>query len=175
MEQSFAVRRVTAADGPLIRAIRLRALRTDPKSFGSTYEREAEYDDARWVDWAAGDAAGDEGATFLAFEGDVPVGIVVGARREDERDVFDVFAMWVAPEARRRHVGRSLLDTVEQWMVGAGGRVSALSVTTAAPAARRLYERAGYEPTGWSGESRHTPGLVEVGYRKTLRSRSGRL
>ena len=171
MQRLTTVRRVTAANGPLVRAVRLRALASDPLSFGSTYEREAAYTDAKWDEWAAGDAAGDDAATFLAFDGEAPIGIVVGARRDDEQDVFNVFAMWVAPEARRRGVARLMLETVERWIASAGARQAALSVTTAAPAARRLYESAGYEPTGSSAESRHTPGVVEFGYRKTLGER----
>jgi ribosomal protein S18 acetylase RimI-like enzyme len=163
------IRRVTAADGPLLRGIRLRALRTDPASFGSTYEREQAYTDARWNEWAAEDAVGDDDATFLALEGRDAVGIVVGARREEQRDVFDVFAMWVAPEARRRGIARALLAAVESWMISAGGRTATLSVTTAAEPARMLYESAGYEPAGWSQESRHTRGLTEVGLRKPLK------
>ena len=162
------IRRVTATDGALIREIRLRALRTDPASFGGTYEREQAYTDSQWNEWASEDASGDDAATFLALEGSEAVGIVVGARREKEPDVFDVFAMWVAPEARRRGIARRLLETVESWMISAGGRTSTLSVTTAAEAARTLYESAGYEPAGWTRESRHTAGLIEIGLRKSL-------
>lgn len=162
------IRRVTAADGSLIREIRLRALRTDPASFGSTLETEQAYTDAHWNEWATEDALGNVAATFLALEGGNAVGMVVGARREKEPDVFDVFAMWVSPEARGRGIARRLLETVESWMISAGGRTSTLSVTTAAKAARALYESAGYQPAGGSRESRHTPGLIEVGLRKQL-------
>jgi ribosomal protein S18 acetylase RimI-like enzyme len=162
------IRRIASGDAALLREVRLRALRADPASFGSTYEREAAYNDERWEAWARAGAGGGDETTLLALDGAVPVGIVVGARREDDPRVFDVFAMWVAPEVRRSGVARELLARVEAWMVSAGGRESRLSVTTEAQAARRLYERAGYEEAGWTQESRHTAGLVEVGMRKRL-------
>ena len=42
---SAIVSRVEPADGNLIRLVRLRALATDPASFGSTFEHETAYPD----------------------------------------------------------------------------------------------------------------------------------
>lgn len=162
------VRRVRPDDGALIRRVRLNALGTDPASFGSTYEREAAYPDEKWAEWAAGDATGDEMATLLAICDDEPVGIVAASRDNFDREIFGVFAMWVAPERRGEAIGRRLLAGIEGWIVSAGGTTVHLSVTDAAAAARRLYESAGYEPDGRSTESRHTPGLIEIGLRKQL-------
>jgi hypothetical protein len=65
-------------------------------------------------------------------------------------------------------VGRLLLREIEAWICSCGGSAAQLSVTTAAPAARRLYESAGYEPDGGKAESGHTPGLIEVSLKKEL-------
>ena len=162
------VRRVRAADAPVLRSVRLRALATDPASFGSTHEREAGFPVELWEKRAAEGASGGESSTLLALRGDEPVGIVTGMRDTTERDVFHVFSMWVAPEARRQGIGQALLEEIEQWMRASGGRVARLSVTDAAPGARRLYERAGYERDGQVHESSHTAGLLEVGLSKRL-------
>src|SRR5262245_61836976 len=61
-----AVRRVTPRDWLVLRDLRLRALRSDPLSFGSTYEREAAFSDGDWKQWAAEGALGDEMATLIA-------------------------------------------------------------------------------------------------------------
>jgi ribosomal protein S18 acetylase RimI-like enzyme len=164
------VRRVGPQDGQLLRAVRLRALETDPASFGSTHEREAAFERADWDEWADEDAAGDSGATLVALRGLVPIGLVTGARDDDEAKLFHVYAMWVAPEARRDGVGRRLLAEIEMWMTSNGAAVSQLSVTSEADAARRLYESAGYEPDGEVEESPHTPGLLHVSLRKPLAS-----
>lgn len=146
--------------------MRLRALETDPTSFGSTYEREAAFDATRWDEWASGDAEGDSGATLIALDDSGPVGMVMGAR--DDEGLFHVFGMWVAPEARGRGVGRRLLAAIEEWMSAAGGTTVQLSVTSEAAAAQRLYESAGYVPDGTVEESRHTPGLLHVSLRRRL-------
>ena len=153
----------------LLRDVRLRALATDPASFGSTHEREAAYPDERWQEWCAGDAGGDEMTTLLALRGDTAVGLVASCRDEDEPQVYDVFSMWVAPEARGTGIGRRLLRKVETWIRDGGGTVVRLFVTNEAHPAQRLYESAGYEPDGTERESRHTGGLTEIGLRKRIR------
>jgi GNAT superfamily N-acetyltransferase len=94
---------------------------------------------------------------------------MVAAYRDDEdRRLFHVVAMWVAPEARRAGSGRLLLREIEGWIRSCGGTAVQLFVTHAASAARQLYANAGYEPDGVKVESRHTPGLVEVSLTKSL-------
>jgi ribosomal protein S18 acetylase RimI-like enzyme len=93
--------------------------------------------------------------------------MVMGVR-DGESETFDVFAMWVAPEARGEGIGRRLLDELEAWIRSVGGRTARLSVTDEAEAAAALYRSAGYEPDGRRDESRHTVGLVEIGLSKRL-------
>lgn len=168
MNGAASVKRVGRSDWPVIRELRLRALRGDPSSFGSTYETEAAYSEQEWREWASGDAVGDEYATFIARQGQEPVGMVAAYRDEEDRRLFHVFAMWVAPEARRGGIGRLLLREIEAWIQSCGGAAVQLSVTKAASAARQLYASAGYQPHGVEFESRHTPGLVEVSLTKSL-------
>ena len=162
------IRRVRTDDGPLLRRVRLRALATDPASFGSTLAREETFGDEVWNERATAAAAGGDWATLLALRGEEPVGLVTGARDETDPRTFHVFSMWVAPEARGEGLGRRLLDRLEEWMRASGGTVARLSVTDQAESARRLYERAGYEPDGETTASTHTPGLIEISFRKTL-------
>lgn len=151
-----------------MRDVRLRALRSDPASFGSTYERELAFEPGRWDEWAAEGSEGELYSTLLALAGDEAVGIVTGARDDDDPVLFHVYSMWVAPEARRTGLGRRLLAELEAWMRASGGETSQLSVTTEAAAAQRLYESAGYEPDGEVEESRHMPELVHISLRKCL-------
>jgi ribosomal protein S18 acetylase RimI-like enzyme len=162
------IRRVAAGDAALLRDIRLRALRSDPASFGSTYERELAFDPDRWVEWAYEDSRGDTYTTLLALDDEEALGIVTAARDQDDPTLYHVYAMWVAPEARRRGLGRRLLEELETWVRASGGQTSQLSVTSSAAAAKRLYESAGYVPDGQIEESRHTPGLLHVSLRKQL-------
>ena len=162
------IRRVSPSDGVILRRVRLRALLSDPASFGSTYQREAAFPDQTWAERAALGSAGDDAATLLALRDDDPVGIVTGVRDEAQSHLFHVFGMWVAPDARREGVGRTLLNEIEAWIASCGGAGVQLSVTNEAAAASRLYESAGYQPDGNSAESSHTSGLVEVSLLKQL-------
>jgi ribosomal protein S18 acetylase RimI-like enzyme len=166
--REIVITRVSRSEWRLLRELRLLALQTDPLSFGSSYDREAAFSDERWKEWATEDSVGDEMATFIAKRDEQPVGIVAAYRDETDELLFHVIAMWVAPQLRREGIGRNLLSHVEEWIRSCGGRVVQLNVTTAASAARRLYEKAGFKPDGESRGSAHTKGLVEVSLRKNL-------
>jgi GNAT superfamily N-acetyltransferase len=160
------IRRIRANDAPLARDLRLRALKSDPLSFGSTFEKEVVRDDAFWTANAQRHAESDDCAIFRALAGDAAVGLVRGARDEERDGIYLVHSMWVAPEARGSGVARALLATVEAWMMERGGRVAELMVTDEAPRARRLYERAGYAADGHTERSVH--GVLEHRMRKRI-------
>ena len=169
MTGDVTVRRVRRDDVPLARAVRLRALETDPESFGSTHAREAAFADEVWEERVSRGAAGDDASTLLALGGrEEPVGLVSAFRDEADASVFEVVGMWVAPEARGQGLGRRLLDEIESWITSCGGSEVRLSVTNRSTAARRLYESAGYELDGRAEPSTHTAGLMEIGMRKPL-------
>jgi GNAT superfamily N-acetyltransferase len=165
----LVVRRVLPSDVRRARELRLRALQSDPTSFGSTYAREAAFDDEVWEGRVERGARGDDAATLLAFRDDDAVGLVSAFRDEEAANVFEVVGMWVAPEARGRGVGRRLLEEIETWIASCGGIEVRLAVTNVATAARGLYESVGYVPDGRADKSPHTPGLVELGMRRPLR------
>jgi ribosomal protein S18 acetylase RimI-like enzyme len=162
------VRRVVAADAERIRAVRLASLRSDPLSFGSTFAEEAAYSDTQWLDWATGDAEGDDMATILALDGDDPVGIVAAYRDDDDPSLYHVIAMWVDPARRGQGLGRQLLAAIEEWVAGAGGARIQLDVADSATEAVSLYESSGYVPDGHRRASPHTPGITHVSLRKAL-------
>ena len=123
-----------------VRPLRLRALREDPDAFGSTLEREQSRPAADWGFWIAG--------TLIAFDGDDPVGM---ANLKLDAEPAEIFGVWVAPEARGKGVGRALVTAL---LERAGDRTIKICVADTAPAARRLYERLGFEPTGETGTLR---------------------
>jgi GNAT superfamily N-acetyltransferase len=163
------VRRIDPRDVRVARELRLRALKTDPSSFGSTYEREAAFGNEIWEERVGRGARSADAATLLAFRDAEAVGVVSAFRDVEAANVFDIVGMWVAPEARGKGIGRRLLEEIEGWIVSGGATEIRLAVTNEAAAARGLYASAGYEPDGRAEESRHTPGLLEIGMRKRLR------
>jgi GNAT superfamily N-acetyltransferase len=137
------VRRVRVEEWEALRDIRLRALADAPDAFATTLELASTRPERWWLDWAARSAECADQAMFLAWEGaGAPIGIG-GAFAENDRWI--VVAMWSAPEARGRGVGRALLEAAVSF---ASPHEAFLSVTEGNDAARRLYERGGFANTG---------------------------
>jgi GNAT superfamily N-acetyltransferase len=159
------VRRICSEDAQILRALRLRALESDPLSFGSNFARESQFTESIWIDRANQGATSDSMATFLACEGSQLLGLAV--TRRDREDRFGVYSVWVAPEARKKRVGLQLLTTLEAWARDHGARILHLVVMESALAARQLYQRAGFVFDGSIEASPH-PGVVEHGMIKSL-------
>ena len=166
------IRRIRSDDFALARALRLRALSSDPLSFGSSYAAEVTRDETFWRESAQRHAESDHCAIFIAFRGEDPVGMVRGGKDESREGMFFIHAMWVAPEMRRTGVARELMATIERWIAAHGGATCELMVTDAAPAARRLYEACGYTPDGYTEPSPHA-GIQEHRMVKVLPQRDG--
>lgn len=79
-----------------LKAIRLRALRESPDAFGSTEDVEKSMREQNWRERLVSD----QEATFIVSVDRRDVGLVVGAPYQGT-DAAGLFAMWVAPEARR--------------------------------------------------------------------------
>lgn len=143
------VERLGEDDWATFREIRLRSLLESPEAFGSTYGEESSQTERAWRDWAAGRWRGGAAVVFAGRLGDgTVVGTATGAGYDAERGVAHVYAMWVAPDARGRGVGRSLLDAVTEWARDRGCDRLVLSVTETNEIARRFYEACGFDDTG---------------------------
>jgi GNAT superfamily N-acetyltransferase len=163
------VRRIRADDALVMRDIRLRALATDRLAFGSTYEREVLRPDEHWIEAAQRSATSGDAATFLALDGGgEAVGLAFTKRDQERADLFGVYSVWVAPAWRGRGIGIQLLAALEAWVIDRGGTLLQLQFSDAAPAARRLYQRAGFVIDGRVAPSPH-PGITEHGMTKILR------
>jgi ribosomal protein S18 acetylase RimI-like enzyme len=163
------IRRIRPEDALAVRNLRLRALATDPLSFGSTYEREVSRPDDTWISLATERASSTDRATFLALDNDALLGLVVTGRDEENPQVFGVYSVWVAPAARNRGIGSNLMATSEAWAIEQGAKILKLLVSDSAMPARRLYERAGFVFDGRTEPSPHC-GVVELGMTKALSS-----
>jgi ribosomal protein S18 acetylase RimI-like enzyme len=162
-----SVRRIEPGDGALLREVRLRALQHDPRSFASTYDREAAYTAEDWDGWARRHAAGGEEATFLAFDDEGAIaGLAGGFRSAEGSGTYTLFSMWVAPEHRRGGHGRRLVDTVAEWARDAGGQELNLLVTDLRAVA--LYERAGFVDDGRRQPLPSDPNVMETGMTRRL-------
>ena len=139
------IRRVRPDEWAALRDLRLKALESDPDAFGNTLESALADDDTTW----RLRADRPDGVAFVAVADDGRlVGMANGGPAHGQPVAAGLYGMWVAPEARGRGVGRSLLEAVEGWARETGHGLITLGVTTTNGAALRLYAAAGYIDTG---------------------------
>jgi dihydropteroate synthase len=132
------------------RALRLRALADSPDAFGETLDGARARDEAAWASSTATDPAR---VVLIAEDAGGWIGTAVARVTPDDRCAH-LYAMWVAPEARRRGVGRALVDAAMRWSRFAGAGTMALKVTDRAPAAAAMYRALGFAPvTGGATEA----------------------
>lgn len=145
----WQIRRLRGADAAAWRALRLRGLQECPQAFSSTPEEEA----AEPLDALAArldsDTPGD--VTFGAWRGNTLAGIASlacepGRKLAHKRLLWGVY---VAPEHRRRGLGRALLDAaMSHAFAQPGVRQLNLSVHADNHAAIALYRQAGFDAFG---------------------------
>jgi GNAT superfamily N-acetyltransferase len=157
---------MTAEDWEKSLELRLRALADAPDSFRQTLEEERLRTE-EWAEMARRTAEHPDVESWLAEVDGTEVGIAFSKVREDGT-TLGINAMWVAPEARGRGVGRALLDASEDWGRQRGLTATSLSVTAGNSAAEELYRSARYEPTGVSEPLRDGSSLACVQLAKEL-------
>lgn len=169
MTDTLVVRRFSAAEWPVYRDLRLRALGDSPDAFGSTLAEETGRTDAHW---AGRLAAGSDSQTNLPVVAEVdgePVGLAWGRVDPPNPDVAVLYQMWVAPSHRGVGAGKMLLEAVIGWARARNASFLDLSVTCGNSPARRLYERAGFKPVGEPQPLRLGSELVAQSMRLALR------
>ncbi|MDP8903838.1 MAG: GNAT family N-acetyltransferase [Chloroflexota bacterium] len=159
---NFSVQRISAEEWQLLRELRLAALRDSPEAFGQRYEAASAQTEDEWRQSARAASRGDARAWFIARDGARAVGLVMGRRRPPDDCLL--FSMWVARHARRGGAGRDLVQAIEEWARGWGGRRIVLWVIAGNEEAMRFYERLGFRllTEGADAESGHVYGAIAM-------------
>jgi len=142
------IRRLSPADVADYRRLRLQGLRECPTAFGSSYAEEAARPRRAFAGRLAQTPAN---WTFGAFEAGRLVGVLTLVRetKAKEKHKAAIYGMYVDPTARRRGVGRALVDRA--WRTASrlrGVRQVRLAVVASNRPALRLYETAGFSVYG---------------------------
>lgn len=148
MSETLDLRPLTAADAPAYRAVRLAALQSDPLAFITTA---AEFAARPLPDVAAQLVPRPASVSFGAFVGEALLGLLTVARetRPALAHRANVFGVSVRPAARGQGCGDALLRAGIAHARGWEGVTSLhLGVMETQHAARRLYERHGFEVWG---------------------------
>jgi ribosomal protein S18 acetylase RimI-like enzyme len=139
---------MSTQDWPAYRDLRLRALADAPDAFGSLLEYEQTRSDTDWRERVATAAESPRQYPVFAVSGEELIGLIWGRLDHDQPTAAHIFQLWVAPAHRRTGAGELLLNSVVEWARAANARTLDLRVTTGDTPATRLYERAGFRPTG---------------------------
>jgi ribosomal protein S18 acetylase RimI-like enzyme len=137
-------------DALALRALRLQALRNAPDSFLSSYEAEAAESESVTAERLRRTADAKDSGVLGAFDDRALVGML-GMVRDTQRKASHrahLWGMYVVPDARKRGIGRALLDAAIARSRAAGVEQLHLTVSTNADPARRLYRHAGFVPIG---------------------------
>ncbi|KAL1599768.1 60S ribosomal protein L10A [Paraconiothyrium brasiliense] len=154
------------------KALRLQSLLTSPDSFSSTYEREIAFTDADWearlrnpsaytliavksTASRTGNQRDDERRPDSDYLDGEWIGSVVLVGPEEEHEspfaTFDIYALFVLPEARGKGVGGKLIESAAseaQTLTGGASKVLIrAAVASGNERVLKLYERAGFLET----------------------------
>jgi len=165
------VRRIRPAEWARLRALRVHALADAPLAFGSTLSQEEAFPESIWRERAAGGAAGEDRATFIAEQDGRWIGLATGLITGLADPML--VGMFVDGSARRRGVAVALIESVVGWVQSRGATRLVLWVTSGNEAAIALYRRCGFRPTGKTRSVAHTPTLIENEMIRDLHSSAG--
>ena len=137
------IRELGPDDWQTWKQVRLRALADSPDAFGRTHDEEMRFPDSLWQERVASPS----NVQLLAEDAGRKVGIAAVWIDPDEPSVGNIFSMWVDPSARRRGVGRALLERAIESAGAHGATRVQLTVTEGNIGACEMYRRAGFVET----------------------------
>jgi GNAT superfamily N-acetyltransferase len=145
------VRRLTEADAEAFWGIRLRALRDNPESFGSSYEEVLKRGIAGVSQGLRKSETTPDDATFGAFDGKTLVGIASFHRDEElkKRHKGIIWGMYVPHELRGQGIGQALVEAAIAYAKTLSGLEQInLAVVLTSREARKLFISMGFETYG---------------------------
>lgn len=110
---NISIRQLTEDDWRQFSQVRLRALKTDPMVFGSTYERESQFAENDWRERLRAD----DSAVFAIFDDEKPIGMTgVSIFRDDPTKRTAIFwGSWLEPDYRGRGISNLMYKTRLDW------------------------------------------------------------
>lgn len=141
----MSVELLNPSEGERWRNIRLASLHDAPDAFGSTLADAERHPDVYWSGQVK------DIPTWIAVLEGRDAGVVRGVESTEDTDEAYLISMWVAPGARGKTVGSSLIDAVIRWSGSRGFLRLVLDVADYNSPAIALYTRKGFVATGETG------------------------
>ena len=162
---STRVTRISANQWPILKDVRLRALKEAPYAFGTTFAEGQERTDAYWREMAKDHATRPDQAYFMAYANENACGMAGCYHTEGDTAVLT--SMWVAPEVRGQKIGEQIIQAVTQWAQEAGATILDASVSENNPA-QKFYQKLGFEETGETEPLRSNPKIQILMIRRNI-------
>lgn len=142
MENNIDIRVLTKADMQNYKKIRLELLSKEPKSFGSSYEEESQFDDRMWINRLSKEHV----ITLGAFDNNeiVGVSVSVGNPRSKIQHVATLNSMFVKKNYRQKNIGVAMIKKILGQLKDRKVEVLNLSVVTTNTSAINLYKKLGF-------------------------------
>ena len=140
------MRRVVPGDWPLLRSLRLEALRDTPLAYLETHAAAAAAEEREWRYRATRGSEGGNSFQLLALRAGRPVGTAIAFPGDD--GAWWVVGVYLQPAERGRGLLARLVDGLAAHARDAGGRLLRLEVHQGNPRARAAYAQLGFAETG---------------------------
>ncbi len=111
MQQGLVIRLFVPEEWPLYRAVRLKALQSDPKVFGSSLAREEPRPDA---EWRAALERSDMGV-FGVFDHGTVIGMTGVVIDKDDATIARMWGSWLEPSWRSKGVSEGMYRARIDW------------------------------------------------------------
>jgi RimJ/RimL family protein N-acetyltransferase len=111
---NISIRQLTADDWREFSRVRLKALKSDPLVFGSSYEKESQFAEADWRSRLQQTA---DSAVFMLFAGEMPIGITgVSVFRDDPTGkTAMLWGSWLEPDFRGKGLSELIYQARLDW------------------------------------------------------------
>jgi ribosomal protein S18 acetylase RimI-like enzyme len=147
-DDAVEVRPLQRDEYELLRSLRLQMLEDAPDAFTITVDSERGKPNAWWRDRLAATVNDPNRIVLVAeVDGDA-VASVLGVIDAFDTDLAHLYALWVAPSARRAGTATALVNAICDWARERGAHTIELSVTIGNDPACNLYKRQGFTDTG---------------------------
>lgn len=158
------VRRITADEWERWREFRVAMLADAPYAFGSTLADARATSEDEWRARVTRLATGEHSCYYVAEDETDGTWLAGAGGYVEDGGIPNVFGVWTAPEARGQRLAQRVIDAVIAWARTTEAREVRLWATDTNDAARRVYDRLGFTPTGTTQPLPSDPSLTESEY-----------
>ncbi len=110
---NISIRQINKDDWQEFSEIRLKALQSDPKVFGSHYEREKNYSKQDWIEWVGAKNQ----AIFFIYDEEKPVGMtgIYIPQDTSAKTTAVLWGSWLEPDYRRKGISDLMYKARINW------------------------------------------------------------